>query len=140
MENVAAHRVVANANLGEQNQRNGVPGSVMSLLRPDSIGPKPVGPGTNWMAIASFVLGLAVLGTWLVLLLQVVTGDRQLPGLAALLGDIYVVTPIGGLLAGVMGIRHSAVRGLRGLAIAGVVISSLALVVSLIVVMTRLVD
>jgi hypothetical protein len=112
----------------------------MSLLPRESLGPEPVRPGTNWMAIASFVLGLWVLGTWLIVLLQVVTGDGQLPGPAALLGDIYVITPIGGLLGGVMGIRHSAVRGLRGLALAGVALCSLALVVSLIVVITRLVD
>ena len=112
----------------------------MSLLRSDSLGPEPVRPGTNWMAIASVVIGLVVLGAWLVLLVQAMTGDSQLPELAALLGDIYVVTPIGGLLAGVMGIRHSAARGLRGLAIAGVATCSLALAISLIVLMARLVD
>ena len=112
----------------------------MSLLPRESLGPARVRPGTNWMAIASFVIGLAVLGAWLIVLLQVVTGDRQLPGLAALLGDIYVVTPLVGLVAGVTGIRHSAERGLRGLAIAGVAICSLVVVVSLIVVITQLVD
>src|SRR5918996_701414 len=109
----------------------------MTLLPPESLGPEPVRPGTNWMAISSFGIGFGVLGAWLIVLLQVMTGDRQPPGLAELLGDIYVITPLVGLVAGVIGIRHSAERGLRGLAIAGVAICSLVFVGSLIVVVTR---
>ena len=113
----------------------------MTMLPPESLGPAPARrPGTNWPAIGSFVIGLAVLGAWLTLVLEVVTGDRQLPGLAALLGDIYVLTPLVGLVAGVIGIRHSAERGLRGIAIGGVAICSLVLAGSLIVVVTRLID
>jgi hypothetical protein len=32
----------------------------MTLLRPESLGPEPVRPGTNWMAIGSVVLGLVM--------------------------------------------------------------------------------
>ena len=111
----------------------------MTLLRPESLGPEPVRPGTNWMAIGSVVLGLVVLAAWLIMLLQVASGDRQLPGLAALVGDIYVITPIGGVLGGVIGIRHSEKQGLRGLAIAGLAMCSLALAISLVAVVIQLV-
>ena len=53
---------------------------------------------------------------------------------------MYVVTPLVGLIVGVSGIRQGPERGLHGLAIAGVVICSLALVVSLIVIVIVLVD